>query len=59
VADIAAEMDDLVAKGVAFRQFDQLPQDARGVWTSPDGHRIAWFLDPSGNILSLTQTAEA
>lgn len=57
VADIAAEIAALAAKGVTFTRFDGLPQDHAGVWTSPDGNRIAWFRDPEGNNLSLTQFA--
>jgi predicted enzyme related to lactoylglutathione lyase len=34
-----------------------MDQDERGVWTSPSGARIAWFGDPDGNVLSLTQHA--
>jgi catechol 2,3-dioxygenase-like lactoylglutathione lyase family enzyme len=30
-------------------------QDAEGIWTAPGGAKIAWFKDPDGNILSLTQ----
>jgi len=55
VADIRAEIDELTGKGVAFTRFDGLPQDDDGVWTSPPGHKIAWFRDPDGNNLSLTQ----
>ena len=55
VEDIAAEMDHLLSKGVAFQRFDGLQQDDLGVWTTPDGARVAWFADPSGNTLSLTQ----
>ena len=58
IADIESEVSELTAKGVQFLRFDQLPQDATGVWTSPDGHKIAWFNDPSDNILSLTQYAD-
>ena len=58
VTNITSEIEELVAKGVRFLRFDQLPQDAVGVWTSPDGHKIAWFDDPSGNVLSLTQHAD-
>lgn len=58
VTDLDREIADLTDKGVAFLKFDQLPQDASGIWTSPDGHKIAWFKDPSGNILSMTQYAE-
>lgn len=55
VADIAQEVKQLASKGVAFLQFDQLPQDPSGIWTTPGGHKIAWFKDPCGNIVSLTQ----
>jgi predicted enzyme related to lactoylglutathione lyase len=32
-----------------------MDQDADGVWTTPDGAKVAWFTDPDGNTLSLTQ----
>ena len=57
VTDIDHELASLVAAGVEFLQFDGLPQDGQGVWSTPDGARIAWFKDPSGNLLSLTQFA--
>jgi hypothetical protein len=57
VADIAQEVAGLTAKGVEFQIFDQLGQDTNGVWTTPSGDKIAWFKDPSGNILSFTQFA--
>ena len=57
VTDIEREIAALASKGVVFLTFDQLPQNTIGVWTSPDHHKIAWFKDPSGNILSLTQFA--
>ena len=55
VTNIEREIEELASKGVAFLTFDQLGQNASGVWTSPDGHKIAWLKDPSGNILSLTE----
>lgn len=55
VADLGATMDGLTARGVTFARFGGIPQDADGVWTTPDGTRIAWFRDPDGNLLSLTQ----
>jgi len=57
VEDIEAEIERLSSKGVQFEVFEQLPQDNLGVWTTPDGSKIAWFKDPSGNTLSLTQFA--
>lgn len=58
VADIRAEVHDLTGKGIKLELFDGLQQDEWGVWTSPSGARVAWFKDPDGNILSLTQFAE-
>jgi predicted enzyme related to lactoylglutathione lyase len=55
VADITAAARELSARGVRFLRFDGMDQDADGVWTSPGGGRIAWFADPDGNTLSLTQ----
>lgn len=55
VTDIRAEMERLTVAGVAFVRFVGLEQDAAGVWTAPGGARIAWFHDPDGNVLSLSQ----
>jgi len=57
VDDIEAVIDALVAAGVAFNRYDGIEQDARGVWEPPGGDRIAWFKDPDGNTLSVTQFA--
>ena len=55
VSDIVATADELTAQGVAFTRYEGMDQDERGIWTSPAGGRIAWFRDPDGNVLSLTQ----
>jgi catechol 2,3-dioxygenase-like lactoylglutathione lyase family enzyme len=55
VADIGAAIDALSQCGVAFERYDSVEQDALGVWRAPSGARIAWFKDPDGNVLSLTQ----
>jgi catechol 2,3-dioxygenase-like lactoylglutathione lyase family enzyme len=55
VNDIGATVRDLAARGVAFLRYDGLGQDEDGVWTSPSGDKVAWFADPDGNVLSLTQ----
>ncbi len=59
VENIGAAIDGLVAKGVAFERLQDFVQDERGVWTAPDGTRVAWFKDPDGNMLSLTQSSAA
>ena len=55
VPDIAARISELTKHGVRFEHFPGLPQDESGVWSSPSGAKVAWFKDPEGNILSLTQ----
>ena len=55
VADIAAATRELTARGVTFLRYDGMSQDEHGIWTTPSGARVAWFADPDGNALSLTQ----
>ncbi len=57
VADIASMIDQLTTRGVHFTRYEGMGQDERGVWTAPGGAKIAWFPDPDGNNLSLTQFA--
>ena len=55
VSDIFSAVKSLVAKGVTFQRYGGLAQDEHGVWESPSGAKVAWFLDPDGNTLSLTE----
>ena len=55
VTDISRTVHDLAARGVEFRRYDGMDQDADGIWTTPGGDQVAWFADPDGNVLSLTQ----
>jgi hypothetical protein len=52
---IVAAVGELTAKGVVFIRYDGMDQEENGVWTTPGGGKVAWFSDPDGNILSLTQ----
>jgi catechol 2,3-dioxygenase-like lactoylglutathione lyase family enzyme len=56
VSDILASVRALKERGVTFNVYPSFGQDPLGIWTSPEGGaRVAWFLDPDGNNLSLTQ----
>jgi catechol 2,3-dioxygenase-like lactoylglutathione lyase family enzyme len=55
VGDIGATVETLLKNGIALERYTGLPQDEMGIWTSPTGARVAWFKDPDGNLLSLTQ----
>jgi catechol 2,3-dioxygenase-like lactoylglutathione lyase family enzyme len=57
VDDIASTVAALTAAGVAFASYRGMEVDAAGIWTSPGGDKVAWFEDPDGNLLSLTQFA--
>ena len=57
VTDLEASVRSLRAKGAVFQRYDGLSQDAVGIWKSPSGAKVAWFRDPDGNTLSLTESA--
>jgi catechol 2,3-dioxygenase-like lactoylglutathione lyase family enzyme len=59
VPDIRREVRALARRGVTFQRYPGLAQDADGIWTSPSGARVAWFRDPDGHTLSLTEFAAA
>jgi catechol 2,3-dioxygenase-like lactoylglutathione lyase family enzyme len=55
VDDIDATITVLVDRGVIFNRYDGMEQRANGVWEAPGGDLVAWFKDPDGNTLSLTE----
>ena len=58
VPEITATVKELGQAGVRFERFEGMAQDALGIWTSPTGAKIAWFKDPDGNILSVSEHPE-
>jgi catechol 2,3-dioxygenase-like lactoylglutathione lyase family enzyme len=55
VPDIAAAARDLESAGVKLEHYGLKDQEERGIWTAPGGAKVAWFKDPDGNVLSVTQ----
>jgi catechol 2,3-dioxygenase-like lactoylglutathione lyase family enzyme len=55
VPDIQKSVRALQDRGVEFRRYEWMEQDDQGIWTAPGGAQVAWFGDPDGNTLSLTQ----
>jgi catechol 2,3-dioxygenase-like lactoylglutathione lyase family enzyme len=55
VPDIAAAARDLESAGVKLEKYGLKEQDEYGIWTAPGGAKVAWFKDPDGNTLSVTQ----
>lgn len=55
VSDINASVAELSSRGVTCERYEWLGQDESGVWAAPGGAKVAWFKDPDGNTLSLTE----
>lgn len=57
VEDIDQAVDELIAKGVKFEMYNQesIKTDQKGISRGNGGPDIAWFRDPSGNILSVLE----
>ena len=55
VPDISSLIAQMNSKGIYFEKYEFLEQDKLGIWKSPGGSKVAWFKDPDGNLLSLTE----
>jgi catechol 2,3-dioxygenase-like lactoylglutathione lyase family enzyme len=52
--DISSTVSTLMKKGIRFELYSFIEQDEFGIWTAPGGTKVAWFKDPDGNILSVS-----
>jgi catechol 2,3-dioxygenase-like lactoylglutathione lyase family enzyme len=55
VRDIVAAVKELQNAGVVFERYPALVQDDHSIWNAPSGAKVAWFKDPDGNVLSISQ----
>jgi catechol 2,3-dioxygenase-like lactoylglutathione lyase family enzyme len=55
VKPIEKAVTSLRARGIHFEIFGFFKQDELGVWTAPSGDKVAWFKDPDGNVLSISE----
>lgn len=55
VQDIEETVSTMEKNGVKFERFPGMEQDALGIWSAPGGAKVAWFKDPDGNILSVSE----
>ena len=53
--DIRADVARLADQGVEFKRYPGMTQDEDAICTFPSGDKVAWFADPDGNVLSLSQ----
>ena len=59
VPNIARTTARLRERGVAFERYPGMAQDEDGIWLAPGGARVAWFKDPDGNLLSITEQSQS
>src|SRR5262249_27811208 len=57
VPDVVSTVAALAGRGVAFNRYPAFKQDERGILTLPGGQHVAWFVDPDGNVLSVTDVS--
>jgi catechol 2,3-dioxygenase-like lactoylglutathione lyase family enzyme len=57
VSDIEGMTKALRKKGVVFERYPYFEQDENDIWTAPTGAKVAWFKDPDGNTLSVSESA--
>ena len=55
VDDMQEIVDWLTKRGVVFEKYPFVQDKERGIWTAPGGSKIAWFKDPDGNVLSVSE----
>ena len=55
VDDIVSVIKQLNSKNIYCERYEFLEQDNLGIWLTPNGSKVAWFKDPDGNVLSLTE----
>ena len=55
VADAVAAAKWLNQQGVATEKYPFVQDRELGIWTTPNGDKVAWFKDPEGNVLSVSQ----
>ncbi len=55
VKDIEAVVRWLQKQGVACEKYPFVEDRELGIWTAPSGDKVAWFKDPDGNVLSVSQ----
>lgn len=58
VENLLATVASLKSRGIRFERMPGVEQDANDIFVAYDGTMVAWFRDPDGNLLSLSEHAE-
>ena len=55
VENIEVTVKWLQERGVVFEKYPFVQDQTPGIWTAPNGDKVAWFKDPDGNVLSVSR----
>jgi len=55
VQDVPAVVRWLKERGVSCEKYPFVDDKELGIWNTPNGDKVAWFKDPDGNVLSVSQ----
>ncbi len=55
IDNMESTVTNLLENGVEFERYEFIQQDDQGIWTTPDGAKVAWCKDPDGSVVSFTQ----
>ena len=55
VQDVEAVVRWLKKQGVDCEKYPFVQDKELGIWSTPNGDRVAWFKDADGNVLSVSQ----
>lgn len=55
VTDVTATVKWLAERGVSTEKYPFVADKELGIWEAPSGAKVAWFKDPDGNVLSVSQ----
>lgn len=55
VSNVEEVVNWLKERGVVLEKYPWIPDKETGIWAAPSGDKIAWFKDPDGNVLSISQ----
>ncbi len=55
VRDIESVVAWLKKRGVSLEKYPFIQDQDLGIWSAPGGGKVAWFKDPDGNVLSVSQ----
>ena len=58
VPNIREAVVGLSKLGVFFERYSSLQQDDLGIWQAPSRTKVAWFKEPDGNLLSLSESGD-